>query len=327
MCACVGVYESPRCRLGRGRCPARGNPEPATRRHRGAEPERERETAADAPARPEMAMTTPADWTFAALNRAASQTSAVPRRAVPAVLGPGDGSLRRSCHEARVCARVMQLPCCVRRGLPVRRPRRPACAPACTRRQPRSCSHPGARTHMPKHGAAVGSITNATRACGTGLVEYNAGGEARGWCGTSHAGRSSSTTLSRARDARACRGVCAAESASVVVWNCAAVMGRWHCVLVAHDPLNRAAAPHVTPALASARVPIITMHTRESCTKPKLAGWQLAMHVHEDSETVTEAGCRGPLGTAAKGTNALAGRGRAEWMKKVVFMPTSGWYT
>jgi len=60
------------------------------------------------------------------------------------------------------------------------------------------------------------------------------------------------------------------------------IVPRWWAAgtacVVAHDPLNRAAAPHVTPALLPHRVPNITTQTR-LVYLAILAGWQQACMV------------------------------------------------
>jgi len=183
-------------------------------------------------------------------------------------------------------------PSCVRRGLPVHRLWRPRAVLA------RSCgaSHilasTLARTRPSWRGG--GEHHNTTRAwhgaCGVQRPE----GEARGLLSAHRTLAVLQVPLSLSRTGRARVVWCVLLRARQRWFG---IVPRWWAAgtacVVAHDPSNRAAAPHVTPALASARVPIITIQTRESCTKPKLAGWQLAMYVHEDSETGTEAGCRG----------------------------------
>jgi len=170
-------------------------------------------------------------------------------------------------------------PSCVRRGLPVHRLWRPRAACALVRRQPHSCFHPCAHAPMPKHGAAVGSITNTTRArhgaCGVQRPE----GEARGLLSAHRTLAVLQVPLSLSRTGRARVVWCVLLRARQRWFG---IVPRWWAAgtacVVAHDPLNRAAAPHATPALLPHRVPNITTQTR-LVYLAILAGWQQACMV------------------------------------------------
>lgn len=180
-------------------------------------------------------------------------------------------------HRSRVCARPVETPSCVRRGLPVHRLWRPRAVLA------RSCgaSHilasTLARTRPSWRGG--GEHHNTTRAwhgaCGVQRPE----GEARGLLSAHRTLAVLQVPLSLSRTGRARVVWCVLLRARQRWFG---IVPRWWAAgtacVVAHDPLNRAAAPHATPALLPHRVPTITIQTR-LVYLAILAGWQQACMV------------------------------------------------
>jgi len=151
------------------------------------------------------------------------------------------------------------------------------CSCALVRRQPHSCFHPCA--HAPimarrwgasqRHSCVARGVWSATPGGRGAWIAFS----------TSHAGRSSSATLSLSRTGRARVVWCVLLRARQRWFG---IVPRWWAAgtacVVAHDPLNRAAAPHATPALLPHRVPNITTQTR-LVYLAILAGWQQACMV------------------------------------------------